>query len=196
MTTEYYLRANQILYNLQSRDYDLVMEKYNLPNNTVFNIKENNQYLFDCYECKLYLKNTKSNCIATILYYINKSSKMLYLCWLKVEDAYQRKGIGTFLMNYILVVAHNNNLLTIALENFLDPDRMNFYKKFGFIYTDKTDIYGEPKERDQLGMTKFMLTTSKSYAIRSLYETEKAQYILYFTEKYGLVDKTEQLHKN
>ena len=195
MTIDYYLRTNQTLYTLHTSDYDLVVEKYNLPNNTVYNIKENNQYLFDCYDCKLYLKNTNNNCIATILYYINRKTKMLYLCWLKVEDAYQRKGIGTFLMNYILVVAYNNNLLTIALENFLDTDRMNFYKKFGFIYTDKTDIYGEPKERDQLGMTKFMLSTSKSYAIRSLYENEKELYILNFTEKYG-INKTEQLPKN
>jgi N-acetylglutamate synthase-like GNAT family acetyltransferase len=111
---------------------------------------------------------------------------MLYICWIKVEDNYQRKGIGTFLMNYVIVEAYNNNLLTIELENMADSDKMHFYNKFGFIYTDKTDIYGNPKEKDQIGMTKFMLTTSKSYAIRSLYENEKALYISHFTEKYGV----------
>ena len=98
-------------------------------------------------------------------------------------------------MNYLLVVAYNHNLLTIQLENFLEPDKINFYKKFGFIYTDKIDIDGNPRKSDQLGMTKFMLTTSKSYAIRSLYENEKELYILNFTEKYG-INKTEQLPKN
>jgi GNAT superfamily N-acetyltransferase len=195
MKVDDYLRHNQTIYDLQTSDYKLVVEKYNLPNNMVYNIMENNQYLFDCYDCKLYLKNRKNMCIASLLYYINKNTRMLYLCWIKVEDEYQRRGIGTFLMNYLLVIAYNHNLLTIALENFLDPDRMNFYKNFGFIYTDKTDIDGNPREKDQLGMTKFMLTTSKSYAIRSLYENEKELYILNFTEKYG-INKTEQLPKN
>jgi len=177
-----YLRENQTIYNLQTNDYMLVVEKYNLPNNNVFNIIENNQYLFDCYDCKLYLNNMH---IAALTYYINRKKQMLYICWIKVEDEYQRNGVGTLLMNYVIVEAYNNNLLTIELENMADSDKMRFYNKFGFIYTDKTDIYGNPKETDQIGMTKFMLTTSKSYAIRSLYETEKELYILSFYERYG-----------
>jgi GNAT superfamily N-acetyltransferase len=174
-----YLRENQIITNLQTNDYMLVIEKYNLPNNKVFNIIENNQYCFDCYDCKLYLDNMH---IATLTYYIDRKKKMLYVCWIKVDDEYQRKGIGTFLMNYVIVEAYNNNLLTIELENMVDPDKMHFYNNFGFIYTDKTDIYGNPKEKDQIGMTKFMLTTSKSYAIRSLYKNEKALFISQFTK--------------
>jgi GNAT superfamily N-acetyltransferase len=171
-----YLRVNQIIYNLQISDYMLVVEKYNLPNNKVFNTIENNKYCVDCYDCKLYLNN---RCIALLTYYINKNKKMLYICWIKVEDNYQRKGIGTFLMNYTILTAYNNNLLTIELENMADSDKMHFYNKFGFIFTDKTDIYGNPKEKDQIGMTKFMLTTSKSYAIRSLYETEREMHTYY-----------------
>ena len=182
MNVNAYLRHNQTLTNLQTRDYNLVIEKYNLPNNNIFNIIENNQYLFDCYECKLYLNNM---CVSTLSYYINRKKQMLYICWIKVKDEYQRRGIGTFLMNYIIVVAHNNNLLTIELENMADPNIMHFYNNHGFIFTDKTDLYGNPRDSDQIGMTKFMLTTSKSYAIRSLYETEKELYILSFRERYG-----------
>jgi len=179
MNPDEYLRHNQIISNLQTSDYELIVEKYNLPNHKLYNTS-------DCYDCKLYLNNM---CIATLLYYINRMKKMLYICWIQVEDDYQRKGVGTFLMNYTILEAYNNNLLTIELENFADTDKMHFYNNFGFIYTDKTDIYGNPKEKDQLGMTKFMLTTMKSYAIRSLYETEKEMHILYFTEKYGTTAK-------
>jgi GNAT superfamily N-acetyltransferase len=178
MSTYEFLRGNLILSKLQTNDYELVVEKYNLPNNKIFNLMENNQYLFDCYDCKLYLKNT-TVFVASLTYYINRGNNLLYLSWQNVESAYQGKGIGTFLVNYTIMEAYNNNVLTIVLENMLDADKTDFYKKFGFIYTDKTDIYGNPKERDQIGMTKFMLTTSKSYAIRSLYESEREMHSQY-----------------
>ena len=54
MSAYEFLRGNLILSKLQTNDYELVVEKYNLPNNKIFNLMENNQYLFDCYDCKLY----------------------------------------------------------------------------------------------------------------------------------------------
>ena len=156
---------------------NLIIEKYNLPNKKPFNTISGGKFIDDCYEFKLYLDMKE---IAVLNCKIRNTQNILdnkmYLFWISVNNKYQNKGIGTFLMKRCIQLAYDNYCMMIELDNY--ADNMNFYKKFGFIYTDKVQLSYDkknnlirtPRELDQTGMTRFLLDTKKGYAIRSLLE--------------------------
>ena len=158
-----------------TNNMNLIIEKYHLPNKKPFNTIAGGKFIDDCYEFKLYINMIETATISCkIRQSLNILDKKMYLFWISVNDKYRNKGIGTFLMKRCIQLAYDNDCIMIELDNF--ADNMDFYKKFGFIYTDKVQLSYDidnnmirtPRELDQTGMTLFLLDSIKGYAIRSL----------------------------
>ena len=179
-------RYNESREEINDPPYKLVITKYNLPNKPGFNIRCGYTYCIDCYDFKLYVpvrletpsvSNVQSEfkeigelrCSITHDPF-NLIQPSMYLYWIGVDETYQGRGRGKYLMDQCIALARMENCIKIQLENFADND--SIYKKQGFIYTDKTNLDGTPRESDQLGMTLFLNSKFPEYNTRSLYKSK------------------------
>ncbi|NHJ46660.1 MAG: GNAT family N-acetyltransferase [Asgard group archaeon] len=108
------------------------------PNKDVFLIVES---FFDTEH--FYIVENQDELLGFIIFAVN-SKNIIHIMILAVKSIYQRKGIGSYLLDKIEPIIQKTNTRKIRLEVQTDNEvAIDFYKKHGYIIATTIDHYYE-----------------------------------------------------